>query len=245
MLFYTMLYYAILCNTILCYTMLYYTILYYTILYYNAVQCMQLVVGCSWRFTYHDRDNYATFSEAMYKASYLFAHGLHVCTSFSRQRFSTACSLTSTFRHTKELLCAGDIFFKCHLGLGRTTHCGTKWLPHWVLSQLLHWCRSLAHSEEGQRVSHNPQWAATPQGGGGQCGCCEHQWHWSVHTPFSTPDTSWQWVGVPRVHSITASAHAYIQYLPLEHKKCSKMPSFILCSHRVWFDRAPAHNDNH
>ena len=36
-----------------------------------------------------------------------------------------------------------------------------------------------------------------------------------------------------------------LTYLPLEHKKCSKMPSFILCSHRVWFDRAPAHNDNH
>ena len=44
---YTMLYYAILYYAILCYTILYYTILYYTILYYNAVQCMQLVVGCS------------------------------------------------------------------------------------------------------------------------------------------------------------------------------------------------------
>ena len=44
---YAMLCYSILCYTMLYYAILYYAILYYTILYYNAVQCMQLVVGCS------------------------------------------------------------------------------------------------------------------------------------------------------------------------------------------------------
>ena len=64
---------------------------------------------------------------------------------------------------------------------------------------------------------------------------------YTVPLALQTPANS-EW-GLPGVHSTLLVPT--LTYLPHEHNKCSEMLSFNLCSHRVWSDRTPAHNDNH
>ena len=80
-----------------------------------------------------------------------YCHVVHMCVRcFHTNFYLLPHSLSSPFRHTKEPHRAGDVLYKCHLDLGCATICGTKWLPHWILSELLHQCRPLAYNEEGQ-----------------------------------------------------------------------------------------------